>query len=43
MIGVMLLIIGSNYLINYMNDLRFESQYWGNCTNTFDEEQKHYI
>lgn len=26
-----------------MNDLHFESQYWGNCTNTFDEEQKHYI
>lgn len=26
-----------------MNDLEFEKYYWGNCTNTFDEEQKHYI
>jgi 2-polyprenyl-3-methyl-5-hydroxy-6-metoxy-1,4-benzoquinol methylase len=26
-----------------MNDLKFESEYWGDCTNTFDEDQKHYI
>lgn len=26
-----------------MNDLEFEKEYWGNCANTFDEEQKHYI
>ena len=25
------------------NDLIFESSYWGDCTNTFDEDQKHYI
>ena len=25
------------------NDLKFESEYWGDCTNTFDEDQKHYI
>lgn len=24
-------------------DLTFEQHYWGNCLNTFDEEQKHYI
>lgn len=25
------------------NDLSFEAAYWGDCTNTFDEEQKHYV
>lgn len=25
------------------NDLEFEKAYWGNCCNTFDEEQKHYV
>lgn len=25
------------------NDLKFESEYWGDCTNTFDEDQKHYV
>lgn len=25
------------------NDLEFEKEYWGNCCNTFDEEQKHYV
>lgn len=25
------------------NDLDFEKQYWGNCANTFDEDQKHYV
>lgn len=24
-------------------ELLFEKQYWGDCTNTFDEDQKHYI
>lgn len=24
-------------------DFDFEEDYWGNCTNTFDEEQKHYV
>jgi hypothetical protein len=23
--------------------LHFEAAYWGDCTNTFDEEQKHYV
>lgn len=26
-----------------MNDLNFEKNFWGDCTNTFDEDQKHYI
>jgi hypothetical protein len=26
-----------------MNDLDFEKEYWGNCANTFDEDQKHYV
>jgi hypothetical protein len=26
-----------------LNDLEFEKSFWGNCCNTFDEEQKHYI
>lgn len=26
-----------------MNDLEFEMQFWGDCTNTFGEDQKHYI
>ena len=26
-----------------INDLKFESEYWGDCTNTFDEDQKHYV
>lgn len=25
------------------NDLVFEKNFWGDCTNTFDEDQKHYI
>lgn len=25
------------------NDLTFESNYWNDCTNTFDEDQKHYV
>jgi hypothetical protein len=24
-------------------DFVFEASYWGNCCNTFDEEQKHYV
>ena len=23
--------------------LKFEKEYWGNCANTFDEDQKHYV
>ena len=26
-----------------MNDYTFESNYWGDCCNTFDEDQKHYV
>jgi len=26
-----------------MNDHAFEQAYWGDCTNTFDEDQKHYV
>lgn len=26
-----------------MDDLDFEVSYWGDCTNTFDEDQKHYV
>lgn len=26
-----------------MNDYNFEKSYWGNCCNTFDEDQKHYV
>jgi hypothetical protein len=26
-----------------MADYTFEKNYWGNCTNTFDEEQKHFV
>jgi hypothetical protein len=26
-----------------MNNLKFEADYWGDCANTFDEEQKHYV
>lgn len=26
-----------------MDDLEFEKNYWGDCTNTFDEDQKHYV
>jgi hypothetical protein len=26
-----------------MQDFDFEEKYWGDCTNTFDEDQKHYI
>lgn len=25
------------------NDYEFEKQYWGDCCNTFDEDQKHYV
>ena len=24
-------------------DYMFEKDYWGDCTNTFDEDQKHYV
>ncbi len=24
-------------------DYKFEEDYWGNCCNTFDEDQKHYV
>lgn len=27
--------------MNHIHD--FERSYWGDCTNTFDEEQKHYV
>lgn len=26
-----------------MQDFDFEKSYWGDCTNTFDEDQKHYV
>lgn len=26
-----------------MEDYDFEKQYWGDCCNTFDEDQKHYV
>jgi hypothetical protein len=26
-----------------MSDLTFESNYWGDCCNTFDEDQKHFV
>jgi hypothetical protein len=26
-----------------MDDLVFEKNYWGDCCNTFDEDQKHYV
>lgn len=26
-----------------MSDYKFESEYWGDCCNTFDEDQKHYV
>lgn len=26
-----------------MEDYKFESDYWGDCTNTFDEEQKQFV
>lgn len=25
------------------DELSFEREYWGNCCNTFDEDQKHYV
>lgn len=25
------------------DDYKFEKSYWGNCCNTFDEDQKHYV
>jgi len=25
------------------DDHKFEIEYWGNCANTFDEDQKHYV
>jgi hypothetical protein len=25
------------------HDYEFEQNYWGDCTNTFDEDQKHYV
>ena len=29
--------------MNAVQDFDFEIGYWGDCTNTFDEEQKHYV
>jgi hypothetical protein len=29
--------------LSELQDLEFESGYWGDCTNTFDEEQKQYV
>ena len=26
-----------------MEDYKFEKEYWGDCCNTFDEDQKHYV
>jgi len=26
-----------------MGDYKFEIEYWGDCCNTFDEDQKHYV
>ena len=26
-----------------MEDYEFEKEYWGDCCNTFDEDQKHYV
>ena len=31
------------YMSDHHDDYEFERGYWGNCCNTFDEEQKHYI
>ena len=28
---------------NQHNEHKFEIEYWGNCANTFDEDQKHYV
>lgn len=30
------------FMENY-NEYDFEKSYWGNCCNTFDEDQKHYV
>jgi hypothetical protein len=29
--------------MNISQDLKFEADYWGDCCNTFDEDQKHYV
>ena len=26
-----------------IDDYEFEKDYWGDCCNTFDEDQKHYV
>lgn len=31
------------YLIINNPEYEFEREYWGNCANTFDEDQKHYV
>ena len=28
---------------HHHDDYEFEKDYWGNCCNTFDEDQKHYV
>ena len=28
---------------DHHDDYEFEKDYWGNCANTFDEDQKHYV
>ena len=28
---------------DHHDEYQFEKSYWGDCTNTFDEDQKHYI
>ena len=28
---------------HHHEDYEFEKEYWGNCCNTFDEDQKHYV
>lgn len=33
----------SNQCMSTEHDYEFEKAYWGNCCNTFDEEQKHYV
>jgi hypothetical protein len=33
----------NNHSNNHSNDYDFEKSYWGNCCNTFDEEQKQFV
>ena len=30
-------------MTHHHDDYEFEKDYWGNCCNTFDEDQKHYV